>query len=201
MKLTAKLILPLFLLLSCISTPATSYDEALNQCDSIIIKLKNENPKELFFLGPKCLIGAELPLFNQTSKDQIEISNQSLKGKLSIINFWFITCPPCIAEIPGLNKIVKKYGTDEINYIAIGRDNKRDIEEFLLETDWNFQHIMDGAELIKDTFNIKWGFPTTFVLNKDAEIIEAFSGGKSDSTAIQQIQDKLIPIIEKGLKR
>jgi glutathione peroxidase-family protein len=49
-------------------------------------------------------------------------------------------------------------------------------------------------------FRIRWEFPTTFLLNREGEIVLAFSGGKSDATAVQEIQDKLIPIIEKELK-
>jgi hypothetical protein len=53
---------------------------------------------------------------------------------------------------------------------------------------------------MQNNFNLRWGFPTTFLLNKNAEVILAFSGGKSDSTAVEEIKNKLIPVIEKELK-
>ncbi len=40
------------------------------------------------------------------------------RGKITIINFWFTTCTPCVKELPHFNKVYKKY-KDEISVIAI----------------------------------------------------------------------------------
>jgi peroxiredoxin len=147
-----------------------------------------------------CIIGSQIPEFEATTLEGASIDRESLKGRFSIINFWFISCPPCVAEIPGFNAIVDKLGTNEINYVAIGRDEHLDIQEFLERNPWKFEQIADGSHLIESVFHIRWGFPTTFLLNKEAEIIHAFYGGKTDSTAIQEIQDKLVPILEREMQ-
>jgi peroxiredoxin len=87
-----------------------------------------------------------------------------------------------------------------VDYVAIGRDDKAEVQEFLNKTPWKFQQISDGTSLIQERFKVQWGFPTTFLLNKDAEIILAFSGGKTDASAATAIQEKLIPDIKKALK-
>jgi thiol-disulfide isomerase/thioredoxin len=120
-------------LLACRTKKVFTYEEGLANCNKIKEEKKKENPNQLFYVGPDCMMGAQMPEFEATSMEGVAINKESLKGKVSIINFWFISCPPCVAEIPGFNVIVEKYGKDQINYIAIGRDRKKDIQEFLLE--------------------------------------------------------------------
>ncbi len=193
-------ILAFLMISSCQETKILTYEEGLENCTRIRKEKQKANPNGIVFSRADCITGAQIPEFEGNTIDGKTINKELLKGKLSIINFWFITCPPCVAEIPGLNLIVEKYGTEKINYIAIGRDNVQDIEEFLKVHPWNFEHIPNGNEIIKNNFKIRWGFPTTFLLNKNAEIILAFSGGKTDESAIEEIQNKLVPIIEKELK-
>ena len=37
-----------------------------------------------------------------------------LKGKVVVINFWFVECKPCVIEMPELNEIVEKYKSEEV---------------------------------------------------------------------------------------
>jgi thiol-disulfide isomerase/thioredoxin len=190
----------ILLLNSCNKAKTLTYEEGLKNCDQILEVKKKRNPNEFSMEGPECLIGAQIPEFEGYTIDGKKINRESLKGKLTIINFWFTTCAPCVAEIPGLDSIVYKFGTDKLNYIAIGRDNSQDIQDFLIKNPWSFEQIPDGAEISKKNFKLRWGFPTTFLLNKNAEIIFAIAGGKTDSTAVEAVQRELIPVIERELK-
>jgi thiol-disulfide isomerase/thioredoxin len=185
---------------SCQTQNIVTYEEGLENCNQMLELEMKDNPNGLFFVGAHCLVGSQIPEFETTSLEGRKINRELLKGKLSILNFWFISCPPCVAEIPGLNSIVEKFGTHQINYIAIGRDSQLDIADFLNQHPWQFEQISDGNQIIQDNFKLRWGFPTTFLLNKNAEIVLAFSGGKTDSTAVEEIQNILIPVIERELK-
>jgi len=177
-----------------------TYEEGLENCNRIQKEKEKDNPNAFSLGDPDCVVGSQIPEFEASTMEGKKINRELLKGKISIVNFWFTSCPPCVAEIPGLNSIVERYGGTKINYIAIGRDNSQDIKDFLTENPWKFEHIPNGNEIMQNNFKLRWGFPTTFLLNKNAEVILAFSGGKSDSTAVEEIQNKLIPIIEKELK-
>jgi cytochrome c biogenesis protein CcmG, thiol:disulfide interchange protein DsbE len=50
--------------------------------------------------------------------DNKTITLDKLKGKPTLINFWFTTCKPCIEEMPVLNKIRQQL-KDSVNFIAI----------------------------------------------------------------------------------
>jgi len=99
-------------------------------------------------------------------------------------------------QIPGLNILKEKYGTDKINYIAIGLDTKEDIKAFVDRKPFNFELIANGKSIYRDSFQAKWGYPFTIITDKRNKILKSFGGGKTDSTAIQNIIDKIEPIIK-----
>src|SRR5262249_20333011 len=50
-----------------------------------------------------------VPAFNVTSLDGQKLDLSALKGKVVVLNFWFIDCPPCQAEMPSLNTLVSEF--------------------------------------------------------------------------------------------
>ena len=186
-----KLVFVLFLLVPCLPLLAQiSYQEGLDNCRRIA-KENNSNPDTFIYSGPDCLIGASAPEFSALTLDGKPFSTQSLKGKITVLNFWMISCPPCIAEIPGLNNVVEKYGRENFNFVAIGMDDEKDIRQLLIRHPWSFDQLASGNSLIFDLFKIVWGFPTTLVLDHDGVIVGAFSGGKSDERAVKEIEEEL----------
>ena len=192
------LLLALPLLSQAQSNKAASYQDAKDNCRRIAEEKNKASTGSMVYTGPDCMIGAMAPDFSVVTMDGRPFSTDSLKGKISIINFWMISCPPCIAEIPGLNNVVKKYGRDEFNFIAIGMDDEKDINHFLNNNPWTFDQLASGSKLIFDVFKIGWGFPTTFVLDKEGVIIGAFSGGTTDEMAVQNIENNLAEIVAKA---
>ncbi|WP_299443209.1 TlpA disulfide reductase family protein [uncultured Aquimarina sp.] len=171
-----------------------SYEIGIQNC----IKVKKDNPKD-FFATTNCLIGSRLPNFKTQTIDGKIIDDQMLKGKVCVINFWFTTCRPCVAEIPGFNEIVKKYGTEKVNFISVGRNKKTEIEKFLKKHPWDFSHIANEDGIIEKKFKIQFGYPTTYIVNKNGVIIKSFSGGAIGEQATNMIKEKIIPVLEKEI--
>jgi len=183
----------MILLTGCDSEQILTYEMGYANCKKIF----EENGGEGIFPRPKCLEGFNLPNFNAISTLNDTINTNSLKGKPTVINLWFVGCPPCEAEVPGLNQLANKYH-EKANFIAIGRNSDKYLSEFLEENEWSFKHINDPVEkIIRNSFNHVWGFPTTFIVDNNSKIIKAFSGGKTDSTAVQSIIDEIEPTLQK----
>ncbi|MGI8556327.1 MAG: peroxiredoxin family protein [Pyrinomonadaceae bacterium] len=49
------------------------------------------------------------PTFKVAALDGKFFSSPDLKGKIIVLNLWFVNCPHCIEEIKQLNKIVDEY--------------------------------------------------------------------------------------------
>ncbi len=182
------------------SSIGISYQEALDNCKRKVEENQKLSPDKFIYTGPECMIGARVPEFSATTFDGMNITSEYFKGKITIVNFWSINCTPCIAEIPGFNNVVDKYGHDKLNYLAIAPDDEKDIKNFLLKNPWKFSQLSSGRTLNFDIFKHRWGYPTTFVINENGVIIAAFSGGKPDERAVKELDDTLSGIISVALK-
>jgi len=121
-------------------------------------------------------IGQKFAISKFYDEKGINFSENKLVGKPTIINFWFTACKPCIAELPYLRKLQKNF-SNEVNYVAITFDTKNKVDTFLKRYNFDFLHITDSREQIKN-LEIS-GYPMTFLLDKNGKIFNIY-GGLSD---------------------
>lgn len=89
--------------------------------------------------------------------------------KLYVINFWFIACKPCLMEMPGLNRVVKKYKNKEVTFIAVTFDSKAQVEKFLKTNTFDYQHAVSAFDAV-GKFGVK-SFPTNLIIDRKGNII------------------------------
>ena len=90
------------------------------------------------------------------------------QGKITIINFWFINCPPCRMEIPDLNLLAEKYASDSVRFVAIALDQKHELEEFLRTTPFNYKIVDDGRYIAKGE-GVQ-SYPTHVVIDQEGKV-------------------------------
>lgn len=101
--------------------------------------------------------------------DKFKLKSKDWPGKIVVLNFWFINCPPCRQEIPELNKLVTKYaGNQNIIFIGICLDSKSDIEKFIKETPFAYHLVADGR-YFTDPLGIRQ-YPLNMVVDKQGII-------------------------------
>lgn len=104
------------------------------------------------------------------------------KGKVVFLNFWATWCPPCIKEMPDIQKIYAEYGKNEDDVIILGVANpsseefpnnadesKEDIIKFLDDNGYTFPVVFDETGSLLRDYYIN-AFPTTFLIDKDGNI-------------------------------
>jgi len=93
-------------------------------------------------------------------------SGQDLKGKILVINFWFVGCGPCEIEMPELNELVNQYQNHtDILFISFSRSSESKTKKFLSRKKFSYQTVsMD--EVLKNEFRIPV-YPTNYVIGKD----------------------------------
>lgn len=185
-----------FLILSaCTQMEVKTYDEGLSHCDRLLQKAQDKRPGQLVFSNRNCIVGSAFPDFTAQAISGRTIDSVYFKGKVTLVNFWFTTCPPCVSEIPDFNHIVEELGNEQVNYVAIGKDSEHDILEFLETHPWQFEHIA-GRKIIDEVFKIKWGYPTTFIVDKQGIIVEAFGG-----LIKAEWKDVVIPALKREMEK
>lgn len=150
------------------------------------------------------MIGSELPFFDVTTITEKQFNSSNVKGKIVVLNFWFMACPPCIAELQGLNQVVEKYkDRSDIVFLSFSLDSKDDLlRSFFPNHALQFEVVPEAQAGIFDVFKIKWGFPTSMVVDKAGRIHMITSGGSTDEQeASKNIFDALSGSIAECLEK
>ncbi|GAB1856430.1 hypothetical protein MHTCC0001_12650 [Flavobacteriaceae bacterium MHTCC 0001] len=144
-------------------------------------------------------LNKQLPKFDLKTINGKKITFDELRGKPTLINFWFTRCPPCIEEMPILNKLYNKY-KNEVNFISITYETKDHTEHFFKKHKFDFKHIINANDFI-DSLGIN-RYPTNIFLDKDGRLTNVMGGipysrNKNGDLEINQDPIEMSYIIEK----
>ncbi len=117
--------------------------------------------------------------------------NINYEGKITLLNFWFISCPPCIGEIPFLNELQNKY-SDNLEVISLGRDTKSDIIEFNKKHPMDYTVIPEATNIIDKIFRMRWGYPKNILVGPDGKVLAMTKGFQSTEDVNYQKLENLI---------
>ena len=94
-----------------------------------------------------------------------------LKGKVVFINFWATWCPPCIAEMPGINRLYQKLNRDSSIFFIMADADGDFIKsgKFMAVHNYVLPLFRSGGSVPGDFFS--GTLPTTIVINKKGEIV------------------------------
>ena len=120
--------------------------------------------------------GNTVPYYNFIDRDGNVIKTDNTKGKVVVFNFWFASCPPCIAEIPELNEVYEKYkNNDNIVFAAITFEKEEKIVKF--QNKYNLKYPIVGQEGSFSQKITRGAYPTNVIIKRDGSIQEYISGG------------------------
>ena len=122
--------------------------------------------------------GKQFPNLTVEKLNGEKLSFKDLIGKTIVINWWHTTCPPCIAEIPGLNKLAEQYKDNpDVMFIAIAKNQKEEVISFLEKREFNYIQTLANEEVIQFFGN---GFPKNVIVNSEGKIRFHYMGGTPD---------------------
>lgn len=97
-------------------------------------------------------------------------------GQVKFINLWATWCPPCVGEMPEIQSLYKKFeGNENVKfYIVSFDDSSEKVKNFIDKNLYTFPIYMSLSEL-PPKLQTK-GIPTTYILNKNNEIVVRKTG-------------------------
>jgi thiol-disulfide isomerase/thioredoxin len=95
------------------------------------------------------------------------------KGNVILINFWASWCPPCVAEMPDLQKLYSDYG-DRVTFLFVAREQKQKASAFLKKKGYQLPTYFESGFTPRLLYNTS--LPTTFILDRNGKIVMAQVG-------------------------
>ncbi|WP_179413764.1 peroxiredoxin family protein [Mucilaginibacter sp. E4BP6] len=129
------------------------------------------------------LLNKPAPGFELTGLDGKNYSLKNLKGKIVVLNFWFIACKPCVNEMPVLNSIKKKYDPKKVVFLALSLDSKSAVNAFLQNHQFNYVMLTDAA-LVHQKYHLN-AYPTSIVIDARGIISFVQIGGPDINENLQ----------------
>jgi len=115
--------------------------------------------------------GKPLPDFNLTAIDGKRYTNESCKGRIVVIDTWFVHCSACVFEMPELNKwVYQNKDRKDVLFLSFCLDNKSTIEKFLQKQGFAFNIVADARDYIEQKLEIQQ-FPTKILVDKSGKIV------------------------------
>lgn len=112
------------------------------------------------------------------------------RNKVVVVNFWATWCPPCIAEMPSLNKLYEAYN-DRLVILYISDEADETVAKFKQKRGYKFPVYHAVSEYPK-AFNVT-SIPRTFVIDKQGRIVVDKTGAANwFSEGFQKELDNLI---------
>jgi len=139
-------------------------------------------------------LGDVPPNYLGRDSDGNDVTLEDNKGKIVIISFWASWCSPCLKELPVLENIQNKIGTDKIKVVAInfkeGRKQFRHIKKQLSSLNLTLTHDKRGS--IGNKFGVE-AIPNLFIIGKNGKLV-FHNVGYGDSSI-----DKIVKVLNKQL--
>ena len=93
------------------------------------------------------------------------------RGEVVLLNFWATWCPPCVEEMPSLQKLQEALGEKGLNVLAISVDErKEDVERFQKELDLSLPILYDPGAKVAHSF-ATFKFPETYIVGRDGRLV------------------------------
>jgi len=158
-------------------------------------------------LAPEKPVGASLlrpypkqrraPTLNLPNLGGATVDLAELKGKVVLVNFWATWCPPCVEEIPSLQRLYQRLQPLGLEILAVDvGESAASMRAFLADKPVDFPVLMDtGGEALRG-----WGvyaFPTTLVLDRSHRIRYAVFGAFDWGS--QEVIDALTSLLETSI--
>jgi len=115
------------------------------------------------------------------------------QGKVVMVQFWATYCPPCRKEMPSMNRLEKKLGSDKFKILAVNMgEDAEQVQKFANEVKPEFTILLDPDGKAIKAWKV-YAAPATFIIDPDGKIRYTLFGGiEWDSDEIVTVLSKLL---------
>lgn len=150
--------------------------------------------------NPRRAREAYAPDFSLTTSDGEYITLEDLRGKVVLLDFWGVWCPPCVESVPAMRSLVKRYAKEKFVVIGIDvRDEEGTWRAFIEKNGMVWPQHRDRGSVVQRAFEVS-GFPTYILIDHEGIVRYRSVGTSWERTgALDDAIRKNLKILAKSL--
>jgi len=129
----------------------------------------------------------EMPPFDLKDLDGKRVTSKSLRGKPTLISFFFSTCIPCILEVEPLNRYAASQ--PQMNYLAVTFDEPAEARAFVKRFGVRWRVVPDAQDFI-ERMRVKQ-YPLMALFDANGKLLGTMKGGAKDELEAANVEPRL----------
>lgn len=132
--------------------------------------------------------GAPAPALELPGLEGGTVSLQELRGKVVMLNIWATWCPPCLREMPSMQRVYEKHRENGLEIVAVAVDDlpgtRQDdgrveglVSDFVDRLGVTFPVVLDPSGNTERLFDTEY-LPTTVLIDREGRIRAKEVGGR-----------------------
>jgi len=121
---------------------------------------------------------------------------EQLRGNYILLNFWATWCPPCVKEMPSMERLQQHFKDKSMQVIAVSLDKEPEavVAEFVARLKLTFPVLLDPEGIVSGPYGAS-ALPSTFIVNPEGRVIAAAKGERdwSSDEAISYFDELIKP--------
>jgi thiol-disulfide isomerase/thioredoxin len=106
------------------------------------------------------------------------IGLKGFRGKVVLLNFWATWCPPCIQEMPTMEKLHRELNREGLEVVAVNfRESREEVQKFFTEIGLTFTALLDKDGKVFEKYGA-WGLPVTYIIDQKGALVGKAAGYK-----------------------
>jgi len=140
----------------------------------------------------KFQMGKPAPGFSLPNLDGTMVNLADYKGKVVLLNIWATWCPPCVEEMPSMEKLFQSLKGEGFEILAVSIDASgiKVVRPFMEKHKLSFPALVDPKGTIQTLYRTT-GIPESIIIDKNGIVVEKIIGPRDwgSSEAIEYFRD------------
>ena len=122
-------------------------------------------------------VGLPAPDFTFPAINGTMVSLSDFRGKIVLVNIWATWCPPCVDEMPSMEKLYQKLKGENFEILAVSIDSLglKAVVPFMKKHKLTFPALIDSTETIRIAYRTT-GIPESFIIDEDGILVQKIIG-------------------------
>jgi thiol-disulfide isomerase/thioredoxin len=125
-----------------------------------------------------------------------QVALQDYWGKLVFLNFWATWCIPCREEMPAMEQLHQRFGSQGLVIMALNyQECLEQVKAFVEQHRLSFTALRDQDGAVLRKYSVM-GLPTTYLIGRDGSLLARGAGGRDWTKA--EGQELIRTLLDKG---